>query len=81
MNINSRRDLKNYITDTMGEDGHDSCTQAVINELFTRDDMPDYGAGSEAWSGFLDPLDFWQIHELTGSSNVGPVCHPNNLNK
>lgn len=81
LNINSRRDLENHITDLMGEDGNDSATATVIEALLAREDMPDYGAGHDAWHTFLDPLDFWQIHEEMGRSFVPEICHPNNKGK
>ena len=81
LNMNSRRDLENHITDCMGEGGNDSATQAVIEALLARDDMPAYGAGHGAWHTFLDPLDFWQIHEGVGRSFVPEICHPSNTGK
>jgi len=81
LNISSRRDLENYITDHMGEDGDDSCTQVVVEALKAREDMPAYGAGHSAWEEFLEPLDFWQIHEECGRSLVADTCHPNNKGK
>ena len=81
MSINSRRDLLNYVSDRMGENGNDSATEVVFEALREREDMPAYGAGSAAWNGFLEPLDFWQIHEAVGSSFIPPVCHPKNVLK
>lgn len=81
LNINSRRDLENHITDLMGEGGNDSATGAVIEALLAREDMPAYGAGHDAWHAFLDPLDFWQIHEEMGRSFVPEICHPSNKGK
>ena len=81
LNISSRRDLENHITDMMGEDGNDSATAAVIEALLARADMPAYGSGHDAWHAFLDPLDFWQIHEEMGRSFVPEICHPNNRDK
>ena len=81
LNINSRRDLERYITDCMGEEGSDSATGVVLGALLAREDMPAYGAGHDAWHAFLDPLDFWQIHEECGRSFHADACHPNNAGK
>lgn len=81
ININSRRDLLNHITDLMGEDGNDSATEVVFEALREREDMPLYGAGHDAWHAFLDPLDFWQIHEEVGRGLMPPICHPKNMFK
>jgi hypothetical protein len=81
LNMTNRRDLENYITDCMGEDGNDSATQVVLKAMLARADMPAYGAGHDAWASFLEPLDFWQIHEEMGRSFVPEICHPNNAGK
>ena len=81
ININSRRDLESHIEDMMGEGGNDSATQVVLEALKEREDMPLYGAGHDAWHAFLDPLDFWQIHEEVGRGLMPPICHPKNALK
>jgi hypothetical protein len=81
LNINSRLDLTQYITECMGSEGSDEATQPVLQALLASPDMPSYGAGHDAWYEFLDPLDFWQIHEAMGSSFVPELCHPNNKDK